>query len=52
MPLRRFQRVDPPIPPAEVKTITGSNYSFRGTMFSIDDESGAKLQNHIRKRTT
>ena len=50
MRLGRFQLVDPPVSAAEIKDVTGANYSFRGTMFSIDAESAAALQVHIRKR--
>ncbi|PYV20921.1 MAG: hypothetical protein DMG24_21210 [Acidobacteria bacterium] len=50
MRLSRFQLVDPPVSPAEIKEITGTHYSFRSTMFSIDAESAAALKGHIQKR--
>ena len=50
MRLSRFQLVDPPVSPAEIKEITATHYSFRSTMFSIDAESGAALKGHIQKR--
>jgi len=50
MRLSRFQLVDPPVSPAEIKEITATHYSFRSTMFSIDAESAAALKGHIQKR--
>jgi hypothetical protein len=49
MELSRFQLVEPPLPAAEVKLVTGRNYSFRGTMFSIDADSASALQDAIAK---
>jgi len=48
--LGRFQLVEPPVPAAEIKEVTGTNYSFRGTMFSIDAESAGALQTDIQTR--
>lgn len=48
MVLDRFQNVNPPLPASKIKKITGTNYVFRGTMFSIDEESGSKLTDYIR----
>jgi len=45
--LNKFHRVDPPLSAARIKEITKANYSFRGTMFSLDNESGIALQKHI-----
>ena len=50
MALDRFQRVNPPIPAAAIKEVTGTNYVFRGTMFSIDAESAEALVIHIQKQ--
>ncbi|MFZ1084223.1 MAG: hypothetical protein WAN35_04585 [Terracidiphilus sp.] len=51
MKLERFQVLDSPIPAFMIKEITGNNYSFRGTMFSIDSESAAHLVAHIQKQS-
>ena len=48
--LERFQRVDPPVPAAKIKEITGTNHRFLGTMFSLDADSGAALVGYIQKR--
>jgi len=48
--LSNFFRVEPPISAAEIKEITGNNYVFRGTMFSIDKESSEKLKKYIANR--
>ena len=48
--LIRFQRVDPPLPASVIKTISGRNYSFRGTMFSIDEESANTICDAIDSR--
>lgn len=50
MILERFQRVDPPVSAAKIKEITGTNYRFLGTMFSIDADSAAALLSFIEKR--
>ena len=50
MTLNRFRRVDPPLTASEIKTISGRNYSFRGTMFSIDEESATTLRDAIDQR--
>ena len=49
MTLSKFQGVDPPVSPARIKEVTGAGYSFRGTMFSMDAESGIELLKQIRK---
>ena len=49
--LHPFQRIDPPLSAAEIKKITATKYSFRGTMFSIDEESAEKLLEHVRNRS-
>lgn len=50
MALTRFQLVAPPVSASEVMTISGRNYSFRGTMFSIDEESAMALREAIAQR--
>ena len=50
MALRRFQLVDPPLSASEIKAISGRNYSFQGTMFSIDEESATALREAIAQR--
>ena len=45
-----FQRINPPLSASEIKRITAANYVFRGTMFSMDEESANKLLEHIRDR--
>jgi len=52
MSLTKFQLVVPPVPAARIKEVTGTNYSFRGTMFSIDSDSAATLKAFIAKRTS
>jgi len=48
--LERYQGVDPPVPAAKIKELTGINHRFLGTMFSLDAESGAALVGYIQKR--
>jgi hypothetical protein len=50
MSLDRFQRVEPPLPAALIKEVTGANYVFRGTMFAMDEGSATALIDHIRKK--
>lgn len=50
MRLNRFRLVDPPLPAAEIKAISGRNYRFNGTMFSIDEDSATGLRNVIDQR--
>ena len=50
MTLDSFQRVNPPLSASEIKKITETNYVFRGTMFSMDEESANRLLEHIRNR--
>jgi hypothetical protein len=52
MALERFQRVDPPVPAAKIKEVTGTNYRFLGTMFSLDADSAAALVAYIHKRSS
>jgi hypothetical protein len=49
MALTKFQEVVPPVSAARIKDVTGANYQFRGTMFSMDGESGVKLLKQIRE---
>ncbi|NLO27546.1 MAG: hypothetical protein GX113_05120 [Actinobacteria bacterium] len=51
VPLAKFQTIEEPISAAEIKEICGVNYRFRSTLFSIDAESGRKLDAAIRSRT-
>ncbi|MFZ4526787.1 MAG: hypothetical protein ACOYOE_14985 [Chlorobium sp.] len=39
-----FKRLVTPLSAAEIKSITGTNHSFRGTMFALDAVSGEKLK--------
>ncbi|MDR4477250.1 MAG: hypothetical protein R3B11_14770 [Nitrospira sp.] len=48
--LERFQRIDPPIPAAKIKEVTGTNHRFLGTMFSLDAEGAGALVAYIQKR--
>ena len=48
--LHPFQQIVPPLSASEIKKITATNYSFRGTMFSIDEESANKLLEYVRNR--
>lgn len=50
MKLNRFYLLANPISAAEVKEVTGNNYSFQGTMFSLGDEGGQRLHQHIVSR--
>jgi hypothetical protein len=50
MTLDRFRMVNPPVSAAEIKEITSANYSFRGTMFSMDAESGDALIKFLQGR--
>ncbi len=49
MKLDKFKTLKQPLPAAEIKKITGKNYRFRLTMFTVDKESGNKLWEHISK---
>jgi hypothetical protein len=48
MELNRFQLVDPALPAAEIKEVTGVNHRFLGTMFNMGDEAGRKLMAYLR----
>ncbi len=50
MSLEAFQRIDPPLSAAEIKAITETDYVFMSTLFSIDEESGEVLREHINNR--
>lgn len=50
MTLKRFRLVDPPLPASAIKAISGRNYSFQGTMFSIDEKSATAICDVIDKR--
>jgi len=49
MNLDRFKRLRRPLRAAEIKRITGVNYRFMSTMFTVDRDSGDKLVRHISK---
>lgn len=49
MKLNKFKILKKSLPAAEIKKITGVNYRFMSTMFSIDKESGEKLWYFIFK---
>ena len=46
-----FQRIDPPLSPSEVKSVTETSYVFMSTLFSIDEESGELLREHVNDRS-
>ena len=48
--LNQFESIDPPLSASEIKEVTATNYVFRGTMFSMDEDSANKLLAHIRER--
>lgn len=50
--LERFQRIEPPIPAAKIKEVTGTNHRFLGTMFSLDAEGAESLIAYIQKRAS
>lgn len=50
MGLTNFSVVVPPLRAAEIKRVTGQNYSFRGTMFGLNASAGEKLLNHLATR--
>ena len=47
MKLQRFERVSPPLSAAKIKTITGIDYVFMGTMFGLDADSGRVVRKFI-----
>ncbi len=49
MKLTKFKKLKAPLLAADIKKITGVNYRFMSTMFSIDRDSGEKLWDHILK---
>jgi len=44
MKLSHFQKISPPVPAAEIKSITGVNHRFMQTMFGLDSEGGKALR--------
>lgn len=48
MSLERFRLITPAVPAAKIKEVTGANYSFRGTMFSMDAEGGNALARYLQ----
>ena len=51
MSLEAFQRIDPPLSASEIKTITETDYVFMRTLFSVDEESGELLREHVNNRS-
>jgi len=49
MILHSFTSISPPLTASKITKITATNYVFRGTMFSIDEESGNRLVAHINR---
>jgi len=45
--LEPFQRVIPPASAGEIKDVTGHTYSFRGTLFTMEDAEGERLLVHL-----
>jgi hypothetical protein len=45
--LQRFQCLSRPLSAAEIKTITGINHVFMGTMFGLDADSGKKIRKFL-----
>jgi hypothetical protein len=45
--LHQFRRLSRPLTAAEIKTITGINHVFMGTMFGVDIESGKKIEKFL-----
>ena len=52
MTLNGFRTIDPPLSAAEIKAITRTDYVFRSTLFSIDEESGTIIERECRERKT
>ena len=50
MSLEAFRRIDPRLSAAEIKAITETDYVFMSTLFSIDEESGEVLLEHVKNR--
>lgn len=42
-----FQHVGPPASAAEIKDVVGKHFSFRGTMFTVKQQSGERLLLHL-----
>ncbi len=49
MKLNKFEKLKKSLPASGIKKITGVNYRFMSTMFSIDKDSGEKLWGYIPK---
>jgi len=49
MKLNKFKKLKKPLSASEIKRITGVNYRFMSTMFSIDKDSGEVLWEYIVK---
>lgn len=47
--LHPFRRLSRPLSAAEVKTITGVNHVFMGTMFGLDVEAGKRIEEFLHK---
>lgn len=45
---KNFKLILPPLTASEIKTVTGNNYIFMGTMFGIDQVSGDKIMKYLK----
>jgi hypothetical protein len=45
--LQQFQQLLRPLSAAEIKSVTGVNHIFMGTMFGIDVEAGKKIEKYL-----
>jgi hypothetical protein len=50
MPLTKFELIESPMSAYEIKETCGVNYRFFSTLFSIDAETGRKLEKVLRSR--
>ena len=48
--LKSFSEIKKPLSAAEIKSITGIDYRFMRTCFTVDKESGNKIWNELTKR--
>ena len=48
--LKSFSQIKKPLTATEIKTITGIDYRFMMTCFSVDRESGKKIWDDLKKR--
>jgi hypothetical protein len=50
MGLEPFEHVDPPLSAAKVKDLTGKDFRFLQTMFSVDSDSAAAIVGYIQNQ--